>query len=260
MKEFDSEFCNVRYMEQDKAVLLTWKKFACQEDYRRPTSFARELLEEHSGDKLIVDARNGFEDDKEDVEWGFSVLLPGLAQTTCKTVCFIMNEVNEAEADEIEADTIEADEIEADTIEIDAIGVNEIELNAIEEEMDMWTKEFGKYFAIIKASNYRDALEKANRLFLVMVRYHIREGKRDEFFQKVTEQGIVRLSREEPGNYKYDYYSPKDSEDDLCLLELWTNEQAQKQHGTTEHYQKLTILKQEYVESVEIEKYWILKE
>jgi hypothetical protein len=127
MKEFDNEFCSVKYIEKDNVVLLTWKKFASGDNYRKPTIFAWELLKRYEGSKFIVDARNGFEDEKEDVEWGFSILLPGMAQTTCKMVCFIMNEVNE-----------------------------------IEEEMDMWTKEFGKYFAVVKASDYNNALEKTN--------------------------------------------------------------------------------------------------
>lgn len=222
MKEFDSEFCNVKFIEKDKAVFLTWKKFACGDDYRKPTTFAWELLKENVGSNFIVDARNGFEDEKADVEWGFSVLLPGMAQTSCKMVCFIMNEVNE-----------------------------------IEEEIDMWTKELGKYFAVIKASNYENSLEKMKRLLLVNVRYQIIKGKREEFYNKVKEQGIIQLSKEEPGNCKYDYYIPTDSNDDICIMEIWTSENTQKIHGLTEQYQKLTKLKQEYVKSVEIEKYWI---
>jgi quinol monooxygenase YgiN len=222
VKEFDSEFCSVKYINEDKVVLLIWKKFACGDNYRKPTTFAWELLKEFEGSNFVVDARNGFEDDKADVEWGFQVLLPEMAQTTCKIVCFIMNEVN-----------------------------------PIEDEMDMWTKEIGKYFAVIKTSSYENALEKMSRLLLMNVRYYIYKGKRDEFYNKVKEQGIIQSSKEEPGNCRYEYYIPTDSDDDICLMEIWTNEQTQKMHGFTEQYQKLTLLKQEYVESVEIEKYWI---
>jgi len=125
MKEFDSEFCNVKFVEKDNMVLLRWKKFASGDNYRKPTTFAWELLKEKVDSNFIVDARNGFEDEKADVEWGFSALLPGMAQTTCKIVCFIMNEIND-----------------------------------IEEEMDMWTKEFRNYFVVVKALSYEDALEK----------------------------------------------------------------------------------------------------
>lgn len=44
MKGFDSEFCNVKYIEKDKAVFLTWKKFDCGDDYRKSTTFAWKLL------------------------------------------------------------------------------------------------------------------------------------------------------------------------------------------------------------------------
>jgi quinol monooxygenase YgiN len=222
MKEYDSEFCNVKFIEKDKIVLLTWKKFACGDDYRKPTTFAKELLKENAGSNFIVDVRKGFEDEKSDVEWGISVLLPSMSETKCKMVCFIMNEVND-----------------------------------IEEEMDMWTREFGKHFAVTKVSSYENALEKMKRLLMVNVRYHISKGKRDEFYNEVKEQKIIRRSKEEAGNYKYDFYLPKDSDDDICIMEIWTNEHTQKKHGFTEQYEKLTLLKQEYVESVEIQKYWI---
>ena len=125
--EFDSEFCNVRFMENDNVVLLSWKKFARINDYRRPTLFALNLLKEHSRSNFVIDARNGFEDDPEDVEWGFSELLPNIAKTDCKCVAFIMEKVS-----------------------------------SIEDEMDMWTKEFMKYFTVVNADGYEQAVQKIN--------------------------------------------------------------------------------------------------
>jgi hypothetical protein len=124
-KEFDTEFCNVKYMEEDKVVLLTWKKFSSFDNYRRPATFALDLLREYPGSSFIVDARNGFEDEKEDVEWGFSFLIPNMAKTGCTKVAFIMNEVSD-----------------------------------IKEEMDMWTKEFLKYFRVDKVDSYEKAIQK----------------------------------------------------------------------------------------------------
>lgn len=123
-KEFDSEFCNVKYMEKDKVVLLTWKKFAQSEDYRRPTRYALDLLKEYPHSNLVVDARDGFEDAKEDVEWGFKELLPNMAKTDCSYVAFILQKAPE-----------------------------------IEEEMDMWTKEFSKYFTVTKSESYEQAIQ-----------------------------------------------------------------------------------------------------
>jgi len=122
--EFDSEFCNVKFREEDNVVFLTWKKFCCYDNYRNPTIFALNLLNKHPNNNFVIDARNGFEDEKEDVEWGFSILLPAISKTGCKKVVFIMNEVNE-----------------------------------IEDEMDMWTKEFMKYFIVKKVKCYEDAVK-----------------------------------------------------------------------------------------------------
>lgn len=122
--EFNSEFCNVKYISKDNIVFLSWKKFCCYDDYRKPTIFALELLKKYPNSNFVVDARNGFEDEKEDVEWGFSVLLPSMSNTDCKNVVFIMNEVNK-----------------------------------IEEEIDMWTQELMKYFTVKKVECYEDAVK-----------------------------------------------------------------------------------------------------
>ena len=73
----------------------------------------------------MIDARNGFEDEPEDVEWGFSVFLPGMATTKCEAVYFIMEEVSD-----------------------------------IEEEMDMWGKEISKYFELIKVTSYEEVIRR----------------------------------------------------------------------------------------------------
>ncbi|WP_310603683.1 hypothetical protein [Anaerosporobacter sp.] len=122
---YDTQYGNVTYMQEDNVVLLTWKKKCSFDDYRNVTLAALETLQKHENSNFVVDARNGFEDEKEDVEWGFSVLLPAMSKTDCKSVIFIMEVVNE-----------------------------------IEEEMDMWTKEFKKYFTVDKVTSYRDAIDK----------------------------------------------------------------------------------------------------
>jgi hypothetical protein len=158
--EFDSEFCNVRYIANDNVVLLSWKKFARIDDYRRPTLFALSLLEKYPHSNFVVDARNSFEDDKDDVEWGFSILLPAMAKTDCRYVAFIM-----------------------------------LRVTNVEEEMDMWTKQFGKYFAVVKTESYEQTIKKINNRIMVNVNYEIKSGKRDEFLKKVDELEIARDSK-----------------------------------------------------------------
>lgn len=67
---------------------------------------------------------NGFEDEKEDVEWGISVLLPDMAKSSCKKCTFILNEIP-----------------------------------AIEDKIDIWSAEFKKYFQVYKVQSYEKAVE-----------------------------------------------------------------------------------------------------
>jgi quinol monooxygenase YgiN len=221
---FDSGYCTVKYEETDNVVFLSWKKSARLADYRQPTLFALGLLKQHPQSNFIVDARHGFEDDPADVEWGLSELLPGMAETDCSCVAFIPEKTP-----------------------------------ALKKEMNMWTKEFGKYFAVVNTESYEEAVHRMKERLLVHVRYTIKSGKRDEFFGKVKELGIIKASREEPGNYTYDYYLPADSQDDLFLMEMWTDSIAQAEHAKTMHYQKLQELKKEFVVSVAIEKYMLTR-
>lgn len=81
-------------------------------------------MKENAGSSLVIDARNGFEDEKEDIEWGFQVLLPDMALSSCQKCIFIMNE-----------------------------------LPLIEEEIDLWTAEFQKYFEVYKVQSYSEAIK-----------------------------------------------------------------------------------------------------
>lgn len=118
---FNSACCRVSHA--DGAVLIQWKKFCRLDDYRAPALFALELLRRHAGSQLIIDARDGFEDDPADVAWAFSTLLPAMAKTDCRAVVLIMREVS-----------------------------------GIEDEMDLWSREFRKYFAVRRVASYAEAL------------------------------------------------------------------------------------------------------
>ena len=121
---YNSQYGNVKYIEKDNVALLTWKQKCSYDDYRDTTLAALNTLQKHGNSNLVIDARNGFEDEKEDVEWGFTILLPAMSKTTCKAVVFIMEVVND-----------------------------------IEEEIDMWTAEFMKYFKVHKVDSYKKAID-----------------------------------------------------------------------------------------------------
>jgi hypothetical protein len=89
-KVFESDYTECYYIKNDNAVFHDWKKEAHYESYRNPVIASLTLLKEHPGSIFIVDAKNGFEDVKEDVEWGFTYFLPELKKTGCKIWGFIL--------------------------------------------------------------------------------------------------------------------------------------------------------------------------
>ncbi len=220
--EFDSEYCNVKYLEKENVVLLRWKKFCSFEDYRNPATFALELLKGYPNSNLVVDARNGFEDVKEDAEWGFNVLLPNMAKTDCKYVVFIMDGSEN-----------------------------------VDDEIDMWTKEFGKYFAVTRVNSFEDAINALHSEILLHVTYKVKKGTRERFIQKVKECGIITSSKQEPGNLYYEYYFPIECDESILLIESWTNAKAIELHMKADHYKLLTELKKEYVEETHIRKFFV---
>ena len=123
---FESEYAKCEYIEKDNVVFHVWKKEAHFDDYRDPVIASLEMLREHKDSIFIVDARNGFEDVKEDVEWGFNWFLPELKKTGCRIWGFILPVVSD-----------------------------------IEGEIDLWTKEIEKNFHVIRAVSYEDIVSEA---------------------------------------------------------------------------------------------------
>ena len=122
-KVFESDYAECYYIKNDNAVFHVWKKEAHYECYRNPVIASLTLLKEHPGSIFIVDAKNGFEDVKEDVEWGFTYFLPELKKTGCKIWGFILPKTSD-----------------------------------IEGEIDLWTKEIEKNFRVIRAESYENIL------------------------------------------------------------------------------------------------------
>lgn len=50
------------------------------------------------------------------------------------------------------------------------------------------------------------------------VTYHCKSGKRDAFYQAITELGVRANSRSEDGNVKYDYFFDAQDPDVLLLV------------------------------------------
>ncbi|QHQ59414.1 hypothetical protein Ana3638_00205 [Anaerocolumna sedimenticola] len=94
-----------------------------------------------------------------------------------------------------------------------------------------------------------------NETIILNVTYTIKQGKREEFYSKISEAGIPMKSRSEEGNLKYDYYFPADSEDQLLLIEIWKDQNSQNAHKEMEHFKQLQAIKESYVIDVKFQQF-----
>lgn len=91
---YRSEFSDVDYLEDLNVVFVKWKKFCCQDDYRKPLLYAIEIMKNHDGCHYVADTRDGFENEDDDTQWVFDVFLSQTALTTCKAIFFIIDTDN----------------------------------------------------------------------------------------------------------------------------------------------------------------------
>lgn len=101
-----SEFAEVRYDALCNAAFVKWKKFCCNEDYRKPLREAVRMMSEHEGCNYIADTRSGFEDEPQDTKWVFNTFAPEAHKAGCKHIIFIIDADNTLK-DELEGQSAE---------------------------------------------------------------------------------------------------------------------------------------------------------
>jgi hypothetical protein len=88
---YKSEYCDVRYLSELNVALVTWKKFTSGREYRLPLMYAAGLMAGRKGCDLVVDTRDGFEDDPADTQWIFDEFIPRTRRTDCRHIFFIID-------------------------------------------------------------------------------------------------------------------------------------------------------------------------
>lgn len=79
-------------------------------------------------------------------------------------------------------------------------------------------------------------------------------GTREELRELVRAEGIDVASRNEKGNFKYEFFMSTEDPDEILLLEHWKDVDAWQHHRTLPHYAKLDEIKKGRVISAEIGK------
>lgn len=106
-------------------------------------------------------------------------------------------------------------------------------------------------FIILKTERRKD-------MIVLNVYYKIKDGKREEYVDRLTMADVPLLSREESGNAgKYAYYFSESDENELLLVEYWKDMDAFETHKSQKHYKEMIEIQKQYVEDVKVDKFII---
>ena len=90
-------------------------------------------------------------------------------------------------------------------------------------------------------------------MYVLNVKYYVKPGMRQAFYDAIKAEGIGEASRAEDGCILYDYAFDPEDPDLLRLFEVWESAEKQKIHTGTPHFSRLGELKAEYVKEVTLE-------
>lgn len=95
------------------------------------------------------------------------------------------------------------------------------------------------------------------KTLVIIVRYTTKSGLAKAFADEATEIGALAEIRKEDGCEEYSYYLSAENPSEVVLLERWTSEEKQIAHLAGEAMKKLRPVKDKYVVSQTVEKFYI---
>jgi len=94
-------------------------------------------------------------------------------------------------------------------------------------------------------------------MIVLNVTYKCKPGMRDAFLAAIKAEGLDAASKNEDGNFKYDYYFPAEGGDEMLLVEKWRDADVLAVHGEQAHFKRLGEIKNEFVEETVIDKFFV---
>lgn len=80
-------------------------------------------------------------------------------------------------------------------------------------------------------------------MIVVIARYCVAAGKRDEYLQAVADAGIFAKSRAEQGCISYEFLGSWENPDEVIALERWADAAALDAHGKMPYFAQLGEIK-----------------
>ena len=87
---YNTQYCQLKYLKDQNAILCQWKQFCKGDDYRNPFKFSMQEIEKHQISTWITDTTNGFESEEADTKWLLEEFVPNMINSSIKKVIFII--------------------------------------------------------------------------------------------------------------------------------------------------------------------------
>ena len=83
-------------------------------------------------------------------------------------------------------------------------------------------------------------------MITVNLYYTGKNGSARAFADEMESSGVADEIRNEPGNLRYQYFSPLDDPETVLLIDSWTDQAAIDAHHTSPMMQRITELREKY--------------
>jgi hypothetical protein len=87
-----TEYCEVKYLENENAISCQWKQFCKGDDYREPFRYALEEINKYNITTWITDTSNGFENEEADTQWLITEFMPKLIESSVDKILFVIKD------------------------------------------------------------------------------------------------------------------------------------------------------------------------
>lgn len=95
-------------------------------------------------------------------------------------------------------------------------------------------------------------------MYTIYVIFKCKQNKREEYVERIKNEGILADVLAEDGCIRYDYYLSEKDESELLLIEAWESKAHQQAHIDTPHMARLRSFKDEYVLSTKLGEFKVL--
>ena len=97
-------------------------------------------------------------------------------------------------------------------------------------------------------------------MITVNLRYTGTNGSARAFAEEMISSGTVAAIRSEPGNIRYEYYTPFDDPETVLLIDAWTDQAAIDAHHATPMMATIAQLREKYDLHMTVERFVSIEE